>query len=54
MGKDIVLQDRSAELAKSLRSMIQSPHECLVATFKTLQAMVCPTSELCVLTATEL
>ena len=41
MGKDIVLQDRSADLAKSLRAMLQSPQDNLITTFKTLQAMVC-------------
>ena len=40
MGKDIVLRDRSAELAGSLRMMLQSPQDYLIATLKTLQAMV--------------
>ena len=42
MGKDIVLRDRSADLARSLRMMLQSPQDYLVATLKTLQAMVNP------------
>ena len=40
MGKDIVLRDRSADLARSLRMMLQSPQDYLIATLKTLQAMV--------------
>ena len=40
MGKDIVLRDRSADLARSLRTMLQSPQDYLIATLKTLQAMV--------------
>ena len=42
MGKDIVLRDRSADLVKSLQMMLQSPQDYLIATLKTLQAMVSP------------
>ena len=40
MGKDIVLRDRSIELAGSLRMMLQSPQDYLIVTLRTLQAMV--------------
>ncbi len=40
LGKDIVLRDRAIELARSLRSMLQSSQEHLFAGLKTLQAMV--------------
>ena len=40
LGKDIVLRDRAIDLARSLRSMLQSSHEQLFAGLKTLQAMV--------------
>ena len=42
MGKDVVLRDRSLDLAKSIRRMLQSPSDHLVATLQLLQNMVHP------------
>ena len=40
MGNDIILRDRSTELAKSFQSMLQAPLDYLIATLRTLQSMV--------------
>ena len=40
VGKDIVLRDRSVELAQSVQMMLQAPLEHLLSTLRTLQAMV--------------
>ncbi len=40
MGKDIVLRDRTVDLAKSFCSMLQAPLDYLIATLRTLLAMV--------------
>ena len=40
MGNDIVLRDRSTDLAKSFQSMLQAPLDYLIATLRTLQSMV--------------
>ena len=40
MGNDIVLRDRTADLAKSFQSMLQAPLDYLLATLRTLQSMV--------------
>ena len=40
MGNDIVLRDRTADLAKSFQSMLQAPLDYLIAALRTLQSMV--------------
>ena len=40
MGNDIILRDRSTDLAKSFQSMVQAPLDYLIATLRTLQSMV--------------
>ena len=40
MGKDVVLRDRTVDLVKSFRSMLQAPLDYLIAALRTLQAMV--------------
>ena len=40
VGKDIVLRDRSVELAQSVQTMVQAPLDHLLSTLRTLQAMV--------------
>ena len=40
MGTDIVLRDRSIDLAHSFRLMVPSPMDYLLATLRTLLAMV--------------
>ena len=40
VGKDIVLRDRSVELAQSVQMMVQAPLDHLLGTLRTLQAMV--------------
>ena len=40
LGKDVVLRDRSIDLAHSLRSMLHSSSEHLVLALRTLQNMV--------------
>ncbi|XP_003387135.1 PREDICTED: tetratricopeptide repeat protein 28 [Amphimedon queenslandica] len=39
-GKDIILKDRATDLSRSIRSMLQSPTDYLIAGLKTLQAMI--------------
>ena len=40
LGKDVVLRDRSLDLANSIRRILQSPSDHLISTLRTLQAMV--------------
>ena len=40
IGRDVVLMDRGKDLAKSVRCILQSPLDYLIAALKTLQAMV--------------
>ena len=39
-GKDIILKDRAIDLSRSIRTMLLSPTDYLIAGLKTLQAMV--------------
>ena len=40
LGKDVVLRDRSLDLARSMRQMLQSPSDHLLGALRTLQNMV--------------
>ena len=40
LGKDVVLRDRSVDLANSLRRILQSPPDHLILALRTLQTMV--------------
>lgn len=40
IGRDIVLMDRGKDLAKSIRCILQSPLDYLIAALKTLQAII--------------
>ncbi len=40
LGNDVVLRDRSQDLARSVRKILQSPHDHLLGALRTLQNMV--------------
>ena len=48
VGKDIVLRDRSVELARSVQMVIQAPLDHLLRTLSILQATVCVCVCVCV------